>query len=395
MQTPDPVTIHLQSSKDLDPSAVLGPRLDTGKHLKWWMLAAVLTLLAGGATAAGRYWQPREAPQATRIGQITPQAANEFAPLPANEGPYAYRFQPGETLNYRLEAYAGGMGIDPEAQGAVGLNMRFDMRLDTERVSPSGAGQLQLAFTDVIMTGRFMGEPVELYKNGVNTRMDLGAGQALDTAHRDSTAGIPQLAFFEDPIHMTVAPDGTVTKLSGQPGLADMVQTARVLSPVQFPASELAIGHQWISAFNLPVPGLAMPAAYQCVNTFLGYQMIDGVHCGVIQQELLSSEENGALHAPEGRLGEAMGFSMPRFNLSGTNTIYFDVTRQHLQQADMNLHLDLEIGKELEPVARILGAYSQLLDDLEYGARSHAKQEATPPLLDLGLDINARLALMP
>jgi hypothetical protein len=62
----------------------------------------------------------------------------------------------------------------------------------------------------------------------------------------------------------------------------------------------------------------------------------------------------------------------------------------------MDLHLKLEIGDELKPVAKVLGAYTQLLDDLDNSSRSQnsGSLDQSAPLLDLGLDIRASLNLM-
>jgi hypothetical protein len=103
------------------------------------------------------------------------------------------------------------MGTDSIEESGVGLNIKFDMYLTTESVDLDGTGHLRLDFDDVVMTGQFMGQPVELYHNKERTQMDMGGRDSVDTALGQSVEGIPQIAFFDNPINLTVDRDGMVT----------------------------------------------------------------------------------------------------------------------------------------------------------------------------------------
>jgi len=89
-----------------------------------------------------------------------------------------------------------------------------------------------------------------------------------------------------------------------------------------------------------------------------------------------------------------MGFSMPTFEVSGTNMIYFDVDGGKLVKTEMNLFFKLEIGDQLEGIKSALGAYSSILGELENPNRRSARGEKAEPLLDMGVRIVATLVLV-
>ncbi len=122
--------------------------------------------------------------------------------------------------------------------------------------------------------------------------------------------------------------------------------------------------------------------------------MIGGRNCGVIKQEMLSVQADGQLNSPSSVLGEEMGFTMPTFEVSGVNMIYFDVDGGKLVRTEMNLFFKLEIGEELEGLKGALGAYSSILGELENPNRRPKRGEEPEPLLDMGVEIAATLALV-
>ncbi len=310
------------------------------------------------------------------------------------DGPFAYRFTKGEVLNYQLDARASGTGFETGVGSKIGLTMNMLYSLETTAIDREGNGTLVLEFDEVKMTGNFMGEPVNLYQSGSETQMSLNRHDQLDTRQGDSVKGIPQLEFFKKPITMVVGPDGHVIDVQGAPGFDSILSPSKAMAPSRFTASQLEIGDTWTSEFNLPVPGLAIPASATTQNTLVEYVMIGGRNCGVIKQEMLSVQADGQLNSPSSVLGEEMGFTMPTFEVSGVNMIYFDVDGGKLVRTEMNLFFKLEIGEELEGLKGALGAYSSILGELENPNRRPKRGEEPEPLLDMGVEIAATLALV-
>lgn len=312
------------------------------------------------------------------------------------DGPFAYRFTKGEILNYQLDARASGTGFDMGVGSDIGLLMNMGFTLETKSIDRKGNGTLELEFDEVKMTGNFMGDPVTLYQSGSETQMSLNKHDQLDTNKGDSIKGIPQLEFFKKPITMEVGPDGHVNDVQGAPGFDSILSPSKALSPSRFTASQLEIGETWTSEFNLPVPGLAIPASATAYNTLVEYVTLGTHNCGVIKQEMISVQTDGEMNSPSSVLGDEMNFSMPTFEVSGINMIWFDVDNGKLVRTEMNLFFKLEIGEQLEQVKSALGMYAEVLDQLDNPNVLSKKEEEEPdgPLLDMGVRIDATLALV-
>jgi len=293
-----------------------------------------------------------------------------------------------------LDSRVNGTGFDMGVGSEIGLTMSMRYSLETTAIDRDGNGTLVLEFEQVKMTGNFMGEPVDLFQSGTETQMSLSRHDQLDTQQGDSIKGIPQLEFFNKPITMVVGPDGHVLDIQGAPGFDAILSPSKAMTPSRFTASQLEIGDTWTSEFNLPVPGLAIPASATTQNTLVEYVTLGTRRCGVIKQEMLSVQTDGQLNSPSSVLGEGMGFSMPTFEVSGTNMIYFDVDGGKLVKTEMNLFFKLEIGDQLEGIKSALGAYSSILGELENPNRRSARGEKAEPLLDMGVRIVATLVLV-
>jgi hypothetical protein len=292
------------------------------------------------------------------------------------------------VLRYQLDARATGTGFEMGTESDIGLTMHMTFDLETLEARRDGSGTLELEFDEVRMTGNFMGDPVSLYQSGGETEMDLNRGDQIDTRQGDSIEGIPQLEFFEQPIRMEIGPDGHVTDIEGAPGFDLILSPSKALAPSRFTTSHLEIGESWTSEFNLPVPGLAIPASATAHNTLVEYTTIGDRNCGVIRQQMDATQLDGSLLSPSSSLSEQMGFSMPTFEVSGVNMIYFDVDDGKLVRTEMNLTFHLEIGDQLDSIKGALGAYSQVLGELEGSGAS------ADPILNLGVKIDATLVLV-
>jgi hypothetical protein len=309
-------------------------------------------------------------------------------------GPFSYRFTPGERLHYVLDADIKGSGFELGESSGIDLFMGADLSLETQSVDSWGTGELQLKFDDVDMDGVFMGSPVDFRQAGENARMRMDGQTQVDTSAGQSIAGIPQMEFFRDPIHMTVARDGQVKRVTGAGNIGKLLSPAPMMAPVSFPDTEIPVNTQWESDFNLPVPGLGMPAKARMLNTLKGYMTVNGRKCGVIHQEFLSAQKDGTMLSPESILGEGMQFTMPEFKVAGENMVYFDIESGHLVQADLDLEFLLELGQEFQGAMDLLGSVYEMLDELEGGKPAGKKpEEEESSLLKFGVSIDGSLSL--
>ncbi|MBZ0127423.1 MAG: hypothetical protein K8F32_13720, partial [Rhodocyclaceae bacterium] len=274
----------------------------------------------GGTQSPALNLQPSNAveQQTLLLGDDPPPA-----PPTVDYGPFAYRFNTGDTLRYRLDAEVQGTGAESIGSSLIDMELRSEMTLATQSVDTSGNGALQMTFGSVDMGGNFMGGPIELHKTPERTVMRM-ANVSLDTDRGDSTAGIPQLEFFDTPIDMIVSPTGQVLKLSGSPGMDQMLVTSAVVQSFEWPSQEMPVGYQWQSRINLPVPGLNSAAPAVVTNTIVGYENLNGHQCAVVDQIFEAIQDDGGITSPDSIMGEGMSFSMPRFQVDGDNRIYFD-----------------------------------------------------------------------
>jgi len=317
------------------------------------------------------------------------------ATTPYESGPFSYRFEHGETLVYRMNAVADGLGFDTGDSDSVGLSLNSDLILYTTGIDGRGNAEMLASFDNLDMTGTYMGETVELYKRDGATSWSMGEHTAVNTAVGDSIDGIPQLEFYNQPIAMTVAPNGHVLKVDGPKGFDQLMSPSDMIEMASFPSANLLVGDEWVSEFNLPIPGLDTPPKAAAQNTLMGYEYVGEHYCGVIRQVLTSDQIDGSITSPSSVLGDAMGFSMPVFSVTGINTIYFDVNSGHLIYTDIDMNLELEIGAELKPAAAMFGAIGSLLEEVEGGAKAPRELvDPDDPLHELGIHIRGTLALV-
>ena len=320
---------------------------------------------------------------------------------PAKEGPFTFKFTPGENLVYRMDAAIAGNGLDLAAPEGVNMKMASQIRLHTIDVAPSGVGSLLLTFDDTQLNGDFMGDNYAMRTNATGSTIHSRGRDTLDTAKGKGTnQGIPQLEFFNTPIHMKVARNGEVSDLSGPAGIESIVSPLPALTELDFPGPSLDEGKQWTSRFNLPIPGFAEAAPGKMINTFKGYVNYAGRRCGVIEQRITSAQENGGVVSPKSVLGDAMSFSMPRFDLDGTSIVYFDVENGKLVRNDLNLGIKLDLGKALGGAGELVkGLVSQLgaaggqdLPEFQ-DLNKRIKEKGSDDLLKLDLKVDATVAL--
>ena len=351
--------------------------------------AAALGLLAGGMALG--IWLHGRAEMAGKTGW-------EGAPVPLDErgeGPFSYRFTPGETLRYRFNAKVLGSGTEQRLD-PMDINMRFDaaLSLDTLGVDGDGAGDLELRFDDVHMDGTFMGGPVLLEKTADFTRYATNGATKVDTRRGDSLEKAPQLAFFNTPIKLKVGPNGDVLDARGMAGMEQMLLAGTVLTPVKFPYADIEEEREWVSEIKLPIPGLGVAPTARVLNRMAGYEQRLGRACAVVEQEISSAASNETLFGPETSLGGAVGFTMPKFLLDGNNVLYFDPEDGHLVDSDLYVKFGLRIGRELQGAVQLLGIYGQLLGEVEGGPQAgNLELDTSNSLMDLGVTIDGRLSL--
>ncbi len=357
--------------------------------------------MATGPQAPG----PRDAapstPQTTVTGgPLWPLAPSEQYQGTAN-GPFAFKFTPGETLTYHVASEVSGKGIEALTDSGVLMDFESVMSLDTRDVDPAGNALLRMTFDRSSLQGNFMDEPFSMEVTPDDARVSQGDKTPVDTRQGVGSAqGIPQLAFLQEPVDMVVAPNGQVLKLSNSQNIGAMLAAVPNFSTLEFPSGEVVQGQQWESHITLPVPGFGTPAAARILNTFVGYEQMKGRLCGVIEQQFFSEQMDGTISAPESALGEALGLKMPVFELSGDNRIYFDTTNGQLVVADMDLDLRMDFAQMLGDLSGVLGGLlsnpdallggsAQGVEDL-LGAESGIGGQ---PLLSLDLNILGTMEL--
>lgn len=358
-------------------------------------------LLTAGVAAAGLStgnWAREtveHSPLRTQRNSFAPQAQAQAEPdgiVPATkESLLHYQFTTGDRSYYRLEADISGAGIESLAgSSAVAMAFGADMQVYTESVDEEGNGNLDIRFDHVAMQGSFMDEPVSLSHSLAGTEYHYG-NENISSAAGDKVAGIPQLEFFNTPTKATVSPAGVVLRVSGAPGMDQMISPESLVASVQFPEGDLDAGSQWTSDFGMPVPGVGGLVSSQAVNKLEGFKLYRGRYCALVSQRLNAKQQDGKINSPKSALGDEMNFSMPEFNLTGENMIYFDVEKGELVQADLNLQFSMKIGEELKAVAETLNIYGKLLNELEGNKPGEQPKE---DLLNLGLNIRGSLSLV-
>ncbi len=385
-------TKELHSTEELPPPPDLIQRATPPAGVPRWGKGLLGIATLAGIIAIGSYLMDggqSQPPMAGTEGGFL-EALPQPPPLAAlNDGPFRYSFEENGTLRYGLNAQVQGLGSDSIETSGIGLDIAFDFTLTTESISTFGNARLRLDFGTVQMSGTFMGSPINLYHSPERTQMQLDARTTLDTDRGDRIDGIPQIEFFRDPIYITVTPEGRVTQVEGRPQFDEMLASANVVSPVEFELSAMEPGQTWNSEFKLPVPGLGAPAPAKILNTFVGYEPCGTNQCGVIDQRFLSQESNGNIISPSSIFGEQMGFSMPKFEVTGQNRVWFDTEDQNLSRADLDLRFELALGQEFDPAKELIQTYGKLLNELEGNTAKGGDDGGK--LLDMGVDIKASL----
>ncbi|MGI6459367.1 MAG: hypothetical protein ACOX5J_04605 [Candidatus Hydrogenedentales bacterium] len=348
---------------------------------------------------------PRDAAAATPQTVTTSEALWPLSPAEQSQGqadgPFAFKFTRDETLRYRVATEIRGKGIEGLTDSGVLMNFESGMSLHTRDVDPAGNALLRMTFDQTSLQGSFLDEQFSMEVTPDDARVDTRGQTPVDT-RRDvgSTQGIPQLEFLQDPVDLVVAPNGQVLKLSNTQNMAAMLTAVPRFATLEFPGGALAPGQQWESRIALPVPGFGTAAETRLLNTFVGYEHMKGRLCGVIEQQFLSEQTGGALHAPESALGQALNLSMPVFQLSGENRVFFDTANGQLVLADLDLGLRMDFSNVLGNLSRALGGLLAHPDALS-GAPASDLDEllglgtgGPSPLLSLDLNLLGSMELV-
>ena len=319
-------------------------------------LALLIVGVAGGIWFATHYKvvpiQQAQAPSAQMLGaplndmpapSAVPPAATQASPTAAAPAPATpmpgHKFKPGEELGYQLRAQVAGTGIETGQSSGITLDVDSKMKLVTESVDPLGNGTLRLTFDTFKATGNFMGEPIEIAQADGQTTWKMNGKTQVDTENGKGTQGIAPLEFLRQPVRMVVAPNGDVVNVMGGFGLEKML-------PPVLPLESSMRGKNWNSDFSLPIPGVGVPVPARAQNVMKGYQMYQGRNCAVIEQTLSSAQDSGGGDLSQalgalGGLGGGMNLPMPKFKLTGQNTLYADADSGWLAHADINVDVAL------------------------------------------------------
>jgi hypothetical protein len=376
-----------------------------------WVVPLVLLLFAGfclgiwfsnnyqivPVAAPGQLAQPLQldgslSPATAPVDANLPQTASGD-PVAYPEGPFAFRFTPDEVTYYRLDTTISGQGADGGLASDVYLDFDSDFSLYTKSVDVRGVADLRLLFENAALSGNFLGSPFEMGYTPERTFVYDGH-QTYDSTQGADLSSVPQIKFFEDPITMRIAPNGQVLEVGGQSGMAGMLKAIPALSRVEFPDEGIPESGQWESQIQMPIPGFGQAVNTRIVNRLIGYEYVGNRYCAVIVQQFGAAQSGGTLDSPEGVFGEAMQFSMPLFDLTGTNTVYFDITNGQLVHTVLNLDLLMNIGSVLGESAGIL---SQLGQGLLGGSTEGLEDllgptPAQPNLLDLSVKITGAIS---
>lgn len=184
----------------------------------------------------------------------------------ASGGPFTFKFRPGERLEYTLSASMKGQGKEAASTAPVTFNLGGKFDLVTESVDESGNGVLRMAFKDTALEGDMMGTPFTLTQN-VQPPAQPGNAQEKQPQLKDDKLALPLLNFLNEPIRMSVAPNGAARELTGASRTNPMIQEIPLLTSIEFPRPDMEPGTQWESYFNMSVPGSANPMRMRLVNT--------------------------------------------------------------------------------------------------------------------------------
>lgn len=372
-----------------------------------WVAIFLVLLLAGfgaGVWFSHRYRiVPVDPPNlATQPGGAVSPAAttgrDRHASVPGMptefpEGPFQFRFTPEEVTYYRLDTTIAGQGADGGLASDVYLDFDGDFSLYTKSVDDRGVGDLRLLFENASLAGEFLGTPFEMGYSPDRTFIYDGS-QTLDTDAGANLENIPQLEFFQDPITMRIAPNGQVLDVGGQTGMGGMLEALPALTRVEFPDEGVPESGTWESRIRMPVPGFGQAVDTRIVNTLIGYEYIGDRYCAVIHQSFGAAQADGTLDSTESAMGPSTQFTMPLFDLNGTNTVYFDMANGQVVHSVLDLALLMNIGSVLGDAAGVLEQLGQGI----LGGNAEGVEDLLGPtpeqsnLLDLSVSIKGAIS---
>ncbi len=318
-----------------------------------------------------------------------PPSTQEYS----TDGPFQFRFTPEEVTYYRLDTTIAGQGADGGLASDVYLDFDGDFSLYTKDVDDRGVADLRLLFESAALNGEFLGSPFEMGYSPERTFVYDGS-QTLDTDAGANLGDIPQLQFFQNPITMRVAPNGQVLDIGGQTGMAGLLKALPALARVEFPDEGVPESGEWESRIQMPVPGFGQAVDTRIVNKLIGYEYVGDRYCAVIHQDFGAAQQDGTLDSPESAMGSATQFSMPLFDLNGTNTVYFDVNRGQMVHSVLDLALVMNIGSVLGDAAGLVGQLGQgILEGNAEGVEDLlGPAPSQPNLLDLSVKIDGAIS---
>lgn len=360
------------------------------------ILAPILGFLCGFATLVGGAalgalvtdGYPAAADYAALSGEapLTDTSGSTAQTSPGTDSNTA-AFQAGTARHYLVSAAISGAGSDPGSTPVdVALNFESNFTLAVQSVDSWGMAMMQLNFDDVAMQGDFMGSPVSFSKSPQGVAYSMPGMTPSD-------ASAPQIAFFDQPIRMRVAPDGQVLSVEGLQGFEQMGGLSSMTLP-GLKDNTVNGETQWVSNFAIPIPGFPVTPSAQATNTIVGFPTIDGRQCAAVKQTLNSTLGGTPLSTASEFLGQFAGLTMPKFKIEGQNMLYYEVATSQLYQANLDFKLGLEIAPSMKKAVEGFTGLYKMLDEVEGNKTSSAaSSNDASQSLNLGVAVKADVSL--
>lgn len=308
------------------------------------------------------------------------------------EGPFTYRFHPGQNQRYALSARMSGTGIDMGESSDVDMEMQSYLNMYTKSVDERGVADLNLAFGETKMEGDFMESPFAMLLNQQIAQAFLGSKDVFSA--QGGAEASPQAQYLQSSFDMQVAPNGKVLDVSGFDGIQGLLAEMPFHSGPEFPMSELPDNYSWTSSFAMPIPGMGAPLMAQIHNVFTGYATLNGRNCAVIEQTISSAGTRGAISSGQTFNNALEQFDLSNLDLNGRSRVYFDVDNGTMAANEMSLDVNLDVSQMLGPagpmIQNLFGQMGELVQDLPEFEGSGKEED----LLNLSMHVDSTLQLV-
>ncbi|GMU92524.1 MAG: hypothetical protein AMXMBFR4_15820 [Candidatus Hydrogenedentota bacterium] len=368
-----------------------------------WTVMLVIGLVAGALigiwiTRSGSVDEapsPLAGPHPPGPAPLTPQAESAYLRTSgAARGPYRFRFSEGQIRHYGIDAEIEGKGWDLGQEGEIYLRFGSTFSLLTKSVDDTGIADLRLVFESADLNGSFLDSPFEMSLDVSGVRTVEGGRASPVESRQPPPAGSP-LDFLRTPVEMKIAPSGSVLDVRGPTGLRNVLALLPTVARVEFPDEEMREGKRWETRLALPVPALGKPLETRVINTFKGYQRVQDRYCAVVEQVLDGVQTAGTAATSDPSGAGAAAFSAPLFELTGQNTVYFDVNDPCLVHATLDLNLAVNFGQALGDATALVQTLGRsLLSPNGKELEDQIIEDGVEDLLDINVSIDGAVSLL-